>query len=242
MGVKFVYIKYDGKCFSFVEDKPNGSPGSGESIRVKPGEKIKWRALRPHIKLNPFNGFEVKFETTTPTNGKSTYSSTPDTQGSPNHGAESNSVDENFDTHKYRVTLNPPNGPSIDPEVEVVDPGMVQIFYSLRIERGESGGTLICPNETVFEGDLVRVVLDEQGFEPIHFDVDFAPTNAVYLPTGKDKRLGNSPGALSTFYCQVQPVQTTRDFKYTVTIPGMSMSGSGVLIVRPRSDSGSLAV
>ncbi len=235
MSKKKVYIKFGGHNFDFVEDQPDSSPGSGVSVQIRRGDTVRWKARKDDIKLKLFDGFRVEFVTAAPTTGKISYDSVSESGGP---AAETDPADVNRGRYKYKVTLFGPGNPSVDPEVEVVDPG-VQHFLTLEAVYDAANSALVCPSEEVFEGDLVRFLLELGELPNQGFAVSFPSALAVYLPTSKDKELHSTPGQNVTFYCQAQPVQHTTEYVYQVGIKEMGVTGEGVITVRPRPEQGS---
>lgn len=232
MNVKKVYIKFDGKSFDYTLGSAGNSPGTGKSVSVFPGDKIKWVARKKDIKANSFNGFDVDFGSNTPFPGKSSFKSTPAASGS-EHSADSESAGPNLGRFKYSVTLRP-GGESDDPEVRVEEPGADQNNVTVYMMRSEIAGGLECPDVTVYDLDLVRAALDPADFELVQFSVTFprsSPLCEATLRTGEFRVVRNTN---TTFWYQIQPVPHEMKYTYHVEIRPLGLEGEGTITVLPR--------
>lgn len=233
MSVKRIFIKYNGKFFDFVEDDPDNPPHSGVRVRVHPGDKIKWISRRKDIDLNPYDGFGVQFAGGTPTPNKNTYTSSKDSPAA-DHKADSDIVGPVLGRYKYGVGLSGPGTPHVDPEIEVVDPGIgYPLLRTCSIDWNEADKRLVCPDEEVVADDLLRFRLEVEGSESVPFTVSFPEGAPVYMPSNQAESLSNPTGMNVTFYCQVRPALALTSLTYLVEVRGISTKGK--IFVRPRT-------
>lgn len=240
MNVKKVYIKFDGKSFDYVLGSPGGPRGSGQSVQIFPGDRVRWIARKEDITPASFDSFNVDFKGNTPFNGKSSFDSIQAGPGA-EHSADSDPADAAFRRFKYTVTLKP-GGQSDDPEVRVEEPGVDQGLETIYAMPSEIEGELECPDVTVYELDLVRVALDPAGFEQTDFDVSFPWSSPLCEATTRAGELRTVRNANVTFYYQVQPVRNEMQYAYTVKIESLKLEGRGMITVLPRPPEPQLSV